>query len=423
MWPESCFRKQWRAFLERCISQTWSSVTKTRTSTVVDSLAAVDGVRGLTHHHATKTITPFLLLLALLLVSCKGAAKEPNLTGSPEVQRDRATEGLPKPMKRGKAFRRGVSLGLFVSATDPEIRRGHYRTLLDEIRATGASDISLVVRWSQRDVEANKVESGQGVSVEDAVLEEVMALARARGLRVFLLPILTVRRLGEGQWRGTLAPADPEVWWASYTDFILHYAKIAQRNGVELLSIGSELSSMEAQRGRWTRLAAEVRKVFKAQLTYSANWDHFEAVGFWDAVDVVGITAYQELSKSGGPAEGLLVRGWRPFQERLGEWARVNKRGYIFTEVGYPSNTHAAARPWDHGSRSAPDLALQLRCYRAMFRVWHSEERLEGLYIWNWFGVGGGQDPGYTPRGKPARFVIERWYGDEGLSSRERPRD
>lgn len=339
-------------------------------------------------------------------------AREGDAEASAEERAEeaRAVSGLSAPTPRPEAWRRGVALGLFVSTTDPDERRAYYAQFLDEIKALKATDVSLVVRWAQADVKATEIAPLPGVTVDDALVEEVAAMAAERGLRIFLLPILHLERRARGEWRGRLKPDDWDAWWASYERFVLHYAQLAERAGIAMLAVGSELATAERHVERWRALIRQVRARYGGALTYSANWDHFEPVQFWDDLDVVGVTAYQELSKRRDPGQRELVEGWRPFLHRLQLWARQHQRRYIFTEVGYPSNPTGAARPWDHRLRGTPELELQLRCYRALYEVWQRDPRLDGLYVWNWFGHGGAEDLGYTLRGKPARHVLHRWY-------------
>ena len=88
----------------------------------------------------------------------------------------------------------------------------------------------------------------------------------------------------------------------------------------------------------------------------------------------------------------------------------------IFTELGYRSVRHAAARPWDEVTKGELDLEMQRRCYEAFARVWNGERALAGVVFWNWVdGLGGSTDRGYTPRGKPAASVMARWFGAEAL--------
>ena len=42
-------------------------------------------------------------------------------------------------------------------------------------------------------------------------------------------------------------------------------------------------------------------------------------------------------------------------------------------------------------------------------RVWSGDERLGGVFFWNWWGEGGPACHDYTPRGKPAEQVLRRW--------------
>lgn len=321
------------------------------------------------------------------------------------AERSAAVEGLPPPRARGPEFRRGVALGLFASAVGREDRSAIYDVLLDEIRDVGATDVELVVRWAQADVGAGEIAAAPSVSTDDAELREVIDRIHARGLRVFLMPIVHVEERADGKWRGTIAPSDWSVWWASYGRFILHYAGLAERSSVELFSVGSELISTESQEDRWRALIRDVRMRYRGRITYSANWDHFEPVRIWDAVDVMGVTAYQPLARA--PSGSVDDAGWRPFEARL----RAFGRPFLFTEAGYPSSGAGAARPWDHRAHGAADLALQTRCYRSLYEAWQASDRLEGVYLWNWFGRGGHDDPGYTPRGKPAAEIIRLWYG------------
>lgn len=317
---------------------------------------------------------------------------------------------LPAVQTRPKTWRRGVALGLFASTRDEARQRQIYGDLLDEIEAVGATDLSIVVRWAQADVEAASIEPAEDVTVDDELVTWVIEAAHQRGLRVFLLPIIHVRERARGVWRGTLAPTDPEAWWGAYARFILHYAGLSHDHGVELFSVGSELLSLEREDARWRALIAQVRERFDGELTYSANWDHFEVPTFWDALDVAGVTAYQELTDQPNPTVETIRSGWRLFRVRLTLWSMSHDLRVLFTEIGYPTHRQAAAHPWDYTARGPAAPMLQARCYRAMVETWHDEEVLAGIFIWNWFGFRGPKDRGYTPRGKPAEAILRHWY-------------
>ncbi len=163
--------------------------------------------------------------------------------------------------------------------------------------------------------------------------------------------------------------------------------------------IGSELNALERHGDRWRALAAEIRTHFDGALLYSANWDRYDRVTFWDAVDAIGVSAYFRVD---GDAPGHV------WDERLAEIeAFAAGRDVVLTEVGYPAHADAARYPWDE-TRDAPRaLALQAELLGA-FCESYGRRGGAGYYVWNWFGVGGPRDEGYTLRGKPAAARFER---------------
>jgi hypothetical protein len=358
-------------------------------------------------------------LLCALLTLCFGCDRvaptsERAAEVSPVAEPTRAAqvdtcERVPR-LNRGPGWRRGVSLGLFVSDPDEAVQRRIYGELLDEIRAVGATDVQIAVRWAQPDIRSSVISPDPEVTTPDAMVGWVLDAARERGLRTFLMPIIHVEQRRMGEWRGTLIPEDAGRWWASYEAFILRYARLAQAHGVSLFAVGSELLSMEREDVRWRALITAVRAVYAGQLTYSGNWDHFEVPTFWDALDVAGMTAYQELSSEDAPDRVALIKGWNPFIARFHAWQARAKLPVIITEVGYPAHDQAAAYPWDYRPRGASDPALQARLYEVLAQVWGDEAPIEGIYLWNWFGPRDLKDRGYSPRGKPAERVLSCWY-------------
>ena len=283
---------------------------------------------------------------------------------------------------------------------------------LSEIAALGADHVSLVVAWSQRDVRSVTLAPSPS-TVSDEHLRATLRAARAAGLRVLLFPIVDLEIKGRGAWRGTLAPADVDAWWRSYETFILHYAAIAADEGAELLAVGSELGSTETWRDRWFHLIYSVKKRYRGKLVYSANWDHYRAVSFWERVDYLGATAYNELTTKNDASIAELEAGWRRVRDELVAFAATVGRPLVLTEVGCPSRDGGAVHPWDYTLGTPIDLEEQRRAYAAFVAAWKDELRLAGLFIWEWSGPGGPTDGGYTPRGKPAEKVLRDFYKRE----------
>ena len=313
---------------------------------------------------------------------------------------------------------KGVALGLF--ASDP---RWDYGPLLDEVRDLGASHVLLAVVWTQKTMRSARIHRQHGTTPDDDVIVRTLRQARARGLSVTLFPIVRLEEHAPDEWRGRIDPrAGLDAWFASYRDFLVTMAALAQEGGAARLSVGSELVSLEHHDARWRTLIAEVRARFSGRLLYSANWDHFTQVPFWDAVDDVGVTAYFELARDEHmPSNADLDRAWEGPRASLLALKAATGKPLVVTEVGYPSMVGAARYPWDETRRAAIDLAGQATLIDAFCRAFRSPPRgthpdasashrggsIDGFYVWNWFGFGGPTDTSYTPRKKPGARALE----------------
>jgi len=254
-----------------------------------------------------------------------------------------------------------------------------------------------------------------------------------------LMPIVLLREAGPKDWRGTLAPKDPGSWWRSYDRFICHMADLAGEGGAEAFSVGSEFASLEKHETQWRRIILNVRLRYRGHLTYSANWDHFARVPFWDAVDFASMTAYFTLCPPARDAEGnelpgelpmpftsldACVRsGWQAGLDELVRLAKISKKPAVFSEVGVPSVQGALAGPWDYTLDAGPDPAAQALAFRLFQDVFlpggQPASHFGGGFLYDYWGLGGLEDKSYTPRGKPAAAEWREILF--GLSARELP--
>ncbi|HEY3359123.1 MAG TPA: hypothetical protein VGQ83_38090 [Polyangia bacterium] len=332
---------------------------------------------------------PSLVPAALVLLTALGAA-------------------APAPAAPARRFVRGMALGLY--ANDP----GMLKPMLREIKETGAEYVSFVVSWHQQNIWSAGPEPNPKSTISDQLVVDLIKEAHRLGMRVFLFPIVDVEDRKIGEWRGTLKPPNLEEWFRRYDKFILHYASLAAKHRVDLFSVGSELIAFEGMRQRWVGIIERVRRLYPGPLIYSANWDHYKPVTFWDRLDYVGLTGYYQLAeKPNAPLETLRA-SWRKVREELVPWAKTVGRPVVFTEIGYTSQVGTATHPWDYTRPDPVDLEEQYRCYRAVYDVWRGEKWLGGIFFWNWFGAGGPKDNYYTPKGKPAERVIREWYQGHG---------
>lgn len=301
-----------------------------------------------------------------------------------------------------------MALGLFASEAGYD-----YDGLLAEIADLGASDVLLVVPFEQDEVESE----GPAARLPGWVVRRALQQARRRGLRVGVMPIVELRAALPGQWRGQLLPrGGADEWFRRYRALVLDLAALAAQAGAARLGVGSELPALEPYEASFRDLIAAARQVFPGRIFYAANWDGLARPGFWDAVDEVGVSGYFSLAPPGArPGVGALRRAWAGPFAQLRDLGRRTGRPVFFSEVGYPAQDTAAARPWDDRGDGALDLELQARLYEAFCAALREEGRgaggPTGFYLWNWFGFGGASDRGFTPRGKPAAAVARGCLG------------
>ena len=241
-----------------------------------------------------------------------------------------------------------------------------------------------------------------------AGLAEIAREMGARGVGVIVKPQVWV---GDGTWSADLdAGAGWDAWEAGYRAFALFWAEQAAEVGADVFVVGTELAgSAEARESFWRGLVRDVRAVYPGRVTYAANWDRYDRVAFWDALDLVGVQAYFPVAGRGGPAAE-----WTRHRDGLTALAARAGRPVLFTEVGYRPSADAAHEPWLWDSDAAPDPALQARLYAALFEATWAEPWFEGVLVWKWSppappGARHGDD-GFDVRGQPAAEVVRAWF-------------
>lgn len=302
-----------------------------------------------------------------------------------------------------------------------------YLAAVDEIADLGANWLTVVTPMYQQRSDSVHIEQRPGLTPTDEQLIAILRRGREAGLRTALQPIVLIARPEADEWRGTIEPRDWDRWWRSYDRLLDRFLALSRDGPVDALIIGSELNTTESQRERWLERIARVRGAFDGLLIYSANWDRYRHVTFWDAVDAIGVSAYFELETRGRPEsdEGL-VRRWRREADRLEAFAARKDRPLVLTEVGYPSLPWALAEPWNYvrdDTVDRPDHDAPARGWRAFFAVWAGRIRQEGNpasgfigYHWDPYYEGWINDYGYGLRGKPGYDIVR-----EGFAESRRP--
>src|SRR5450432_2263010 len=137
------------------------------------------------------------------------------------------------------------------------------------------------------------------------------------------------------------------------------FAWIAQGHGVDVLVVGSELVSAEPKVDQWTKTINKIRENFKGNLTYSANWDHYTALPFWDQLDLISMNSYYTLGEDKDVSVNEIESRWRDIQGNVLNFQKKVGKPILFLEAGWCSQENAASAPWDYTLDLATDNDLQ----------------------------------------------------------------
>lgn len=241
--------------------------------------------------------------------------------------------------------------------------------------------------------------------------------AKTLGYSVAVKPQLWL--LG-GQFTGDWA-FDTEAEWQmvekSYRNFIMAFAQLAQDKGADMLVVGTELDSFaEARPLFWNQLITEVRSIFDGSLTYAANWDAYERIPFWSALDYIGVDAYFPISATNTPTAEEVRLAWLEQYEELDRFSKVFEGEILFTEYGYRSVLGGLREPWNAHEGEQYDVATQCNGYIGLYEAVWQRNSFAGGFLWKWFdrpeSVGGAGHTGYTPQNKPSLEVIRHYFED-----------
>jgi hypothetical protein len=321
-----------------------------------------------------------------------------------EMEKPVDSPGILSPTE----FQKGV---VYTSWSKTELESVSSDRTLEHLKELGLRHIGIMVVWYQDEVDGKNIYPDAKDTPDDKALVHAINKAHSLGMKVMLKPHVDVKT---GQWRGDIIPSGE--WFASYKNYILYYAKLAGLYNVEFFSIGTELvnTTTPGRQDEWEDIIGEVRKVFPGSLVYSANWNEYADVGFWDKLDYVGIDAYFPLTAKKDPTKEELIAAWKNNALLIDNWLKQNKinKPVVFTEVGYCSADGTNIQPWttfSNVSEGLVDQEEQADALDAMLTVCSTYSWLKGFYWWNYFPQERWSPLGYTIRGKKAEEVLSEW--------------
>lgn len=242
--------------------------------------------------------------------------------------------------------------------------------------------------------------------------------AKKRGFFVTLRPLLDEESfIPDGQWRGSIQPVSKDAWFESYWKYLSFYAQIAETEHVDVLSIGTEFSSLEFENSWWTTLIERTRNMYKGQITYSTNWDPkyanfpLESTPWKRLLDFESIDAYFELDAPAiATLEQLIVawQKWIPIIESSGRQMNT----LVFSEIGVIARTGSHRIPYAWSLPGEENQEEQRLYYESVCSVF--KPTIRGVLWWfvdltipeeaTW------QQSLFNPLGKSAESEIKKCF-------------
>jgi hypothetical protein len=305
-------------------------------------------------------------------------------------------------------------------------KRGDYRTpqavdSLEKLKENGCEWVALSFWTWQDHVHSTSVPFDYGYTMTDRDLEFAVREAKRLGLKVCLKPVVNSR---DGIWRAHIGFPEEESkrnpywdqWFASYTNFLVHYAELAEELGCEMFCVGCEMVKTESQTARWTNTIARVREKYSGPIIYNANHGKEEGVAWFDQVDYIGTSAYYPVGSVPGDSEENMIAKWLPVREKLERLHKKFGKPVIFMEIGCRSAYGCATMPWDFSHTELPvSEEEQANFYSSVMKVFWDVPWFGGFFWWDW-SVNlypleeAKENRGFDVYGKQSGILLKEWY-------------
>ncbi|MGI9553598.1 MAG: glycoside hydrolase family 113 [Thermodesulfobacteriota bacterium] len=287
------------------------------------------------------------------------------------------------------------------------------------LKKVGYNTVQLNTFAYMKDIKEPVIYYGYDPSLKPKYIENEIKNLHNSGFMVMLKPHVWIggNNLDPNNWRNKIDYADDalvKAWFQSYKKFIIYQARIAEKSGVEIFVIGTELVGMSKYDKHWNKLIEDVREIYSGKITYAAEGLNAENITFWTGLDYIGIDAYFKLTEKDKPELKQILNGWKRYEKELSElYAKYNKK-IIFTEIGYKSVEGTTIRPWEWNDDKDASQLQQAVAFEAFFKAHSNAEYLEGFFIWKYFTDNGSYErgnipKGFTPYNKMAEGVISDW--------------
>lgn len=273
---------------------------------------------------------------------------------------------------------------------------------------TGANFIILVPNGLQDTPQSEEIDFHGMAALDDDELEEMIAYAKSLGLRVALKPTVNCKN---GTWRAHINFFDIDVicepkwsnWFKAYTEFQIHYARLAERCGCEMFIAGCEMVQAERREAEWRKLIADIREVYHGLVSYNTDKYQEEHVLWWDCVDVISSSGYYPIKQ------------WEEQLDRIEKVVQKFGKPFFFAEAGCMSVAGSNQVPNNWSVKGDWDEQGQADWYEDMFLACQKRSWVGGFAIWDWpdtlYPIDAvTKQSNYAIYGKKAEKVVKEYY-------------
>lgn len=293
--------------------------------------------------------------------------------------------------------------------------KGAFESLKALKETTNASHVIFVPAGIQETAETEAIDYKSIHTMSDQELKDMIIYAKELGLKVILKPTVNC---ANGVWRAHIhffdidVPCEPKWknWFASYTEFMLHYAHIAQETGCEMFITGCEMVMTEHRQAEWRNVILAVKEVYHGPVSYNTDKYQEDHVRWWDVVDVISSSGYYP------------IHDWENQLNRIEAVLSKYDKPFFFAEAGCMSVANSPMIPNDWNMEGEIDQAAQKEYYETMFRACAKRSWVKGFGLWSWdsdLSEDGlkSQVKGYEIYQKQANDVVADFYKNWDIES------
>lgn len=280
-------------------------------------------------------------------------------------------------------------------------------SLTEMQKQSGCNTVVFVISAIQDSAGDSKINFKHAYMPKDQDVMEIISFAKSIGLQTILKPEILcmdgnsqveIARCHQGE-------TDDSYWFREYTEYIMHYAALANKSDCDMFIIGCELVELEKKEDYWRNLIYRIRKVYNGFLTYNADRCKESNIMWWDALDYISANGFyqnKELQKQ---------------IHRIDEIQKKYNKPFFFSEVRCKSCEGAANKPADWTYQGKADVREQAEYFDEFFHICKQSDTLSGMVVYNWWQNGrtekeSQKDESYNIYGKPVCDVIKQLWTD-----------